>query len=374
MRAVIVPTINSNDTDARLVAWSKVDGDEVRQGETIAVLETTKASFELAAETDGLLHTAAEPGQRYEFHSRLGWIFESAAERDQFFPRGTAGRLRPPTIAGIVITKAAQALIDRHGIDEARVRALGKRTIKSQDLKPLLDHLPEPISAASVLLPSLRQQAIARVVSRSHATIPASFILKKIAVDAALNALAEFSRETKVLTGLPDLLVWIVARLPEQFPFFFGALGDELRFTAWKAGSIGVTFDVGRGLSIPVVQNAGEMPLPDVAKSMMKFRMRAARDSFAATDFEGGDLSISINMDVGVRFVQPIILPPQTCMLSLGAVGTEWTLDADGKPVASRFVELGAAFDHRVINGFEANAFLNAITRRIENPAPDEWR
>ena len=64
MQPIIVPTINSNDTDALLLSWSKADGESVSAGETIAVLETTKATFDLAAEGDGVLQTDAQAQQR----------------------------------------------------------------------------------------------------------------------------------------------------------------------------------------------------------------------------------------------------------------------------------------------------------------------
>lgn len=366
MQPIIVPTINSNDTDALLLSWAKADGDIVQRGETIAVLETTKASFDLAAEADGVLHAIAQVGQRHDFGASLGWIFTDAAERDQFFHARSAPEKAAST-SGLVITKAAQELIAKHGIDDEKLRALGKRVIKAQDLEPLLG--AATASDAATISPSAQQQTIARVVSRSHAEIPASFIVKKIEVDAALEALGRFSREEKTLAGLPDLLVSIVAQLPAEFPFFFGALGAGLRFQPSAEGNIGVTFDVGHGLFIPVVKGAAKLSLKEIAKKMMGFRMRATRNSFQAEDLSGGDLSISINMDAGVLLVQPIILPPQTCMLSLSAVHTELALDAEGRAVPRRFVQLGAAFDHRVINGFQANSFLGAIKARLESAA-----
>ncbi len=372
MSPILVPTINSNDSDALLLAWSKNNGDEVCKGETIALLETTKASFDLAAEADGLLHTVALEGLRHAFGTSLGWLFTDAAERDQFFLRRTSKT--PAESAGFVITKSARDLIARNGIDGDAIRALGKRVIKAEDLAPLLRPVPEPKISAALLPVSPQQQSIARVVAHSHAAIPASFILKRVAVDAALDAVAQFSREEKILAGLPDLLVWIAARLPETFPFFFGALRDELKFTPSNSGSIGVTFDVGHGLFIPVVKKAASLSLGEIAKTMMGFRMRAARNSFHAEELSGGDLTISLNMDACVVFVQPIIQPPQTCMISVGAVTAEIALDADGKMISRRCVHLGAAFDHRVINGFQANAFLNAIAQRLENPEPAAWR
>ena len=365
MQPIIVPTINSNDTDALLVSWVKSDGDAVARGETIAVLETTKASFDLAAESDGILQTTAVARQRYDFGATIGRLFANAAERAQH------GAEKPVETSaagdGPVVTKPAQELIAKHGLTDAQVRALGKKIIKAADLDAIIPR------DDNTLAPTAQQLTIARTVARSRATIPDAFLLKKIAVDAALAALGEFSRAEKALAALPDLLVWIVARLAPEFPFFFGALREDLRFAPSAAGNIGVTFDVGTGLFIPVVRNAAALSLKDIAKQTMGMRMRALRNTFHAEELAGGDLSISLNTDADIVFVQPIILPPQTCMLSLGAVMSEVAIDAD-KPVARRLIHLGAAYDHRVINGFQANAFINAIKARIESPDPAAWR
>ena len=150
-------------------------------------------------------------------------------------------------------------------------------------------------------------------------------------------------------------------------PFFFGALGDDLQFLPSAAGNIGVTFDLGHGLFIPVVKNAANLSLREIAKAMMAFRMKALRANFQAADLSGGDLSLSINMDADLLFVQPIILPPQTCMISVGAVQTELVRDAGQGLLERRYVYLGVAFDHRAINGFEANAFASAIKAQVED-------
>ncbi|MEQ1860613.1 MAG: 2-oxo acid dehydrogenase subunit E2 [Chthoniobacteraceae bacterium] len=356
MQPIVVPTINNNDTEAKLVAWSKTDGDLVRRGETIAILETTKASFELAAEAEGVLQTAAKIGDHCAFGSSIGTIFADAAER------ATVATAVPQAADGFVVTEPARALALKHGITDAQLAALGRRIVKTRDVEALVG---DPAGGAGL---SEAQRGIARVVSRSHAEIPVSFLVKRIAVDAALAALAEFSREAKVVAGLPDLLVWSIARLPAQFPFFFGELRDGLEFRASSAGHIGVTFDLGGGLFIPVIRDAAQKSLAQVARDLMSFRMKALRKTFKAEDLAAGDLSISLNFDADTVFVQPIILPPQTCMVSVGAVLTELALDADGRPVPRRYLNLGVAFDHRVINGGDANAFATAIKRAIEEP------
>ncbi len=375
MLALIVPTINSNDSDALLQEWLKADGAEVQQGDTLAVLETTKATFELDADAGGLLHIAAQAGGRYAYGATLGWIFTDQAERDQFFLARTEERSRAAG-TGLVMTRAAEEFAKRHGIDEERIRALGKKVIKASDLEALVGAASSESAGECSIggepLPA-QQQSIARVVSRSRSTIPDSFLLKKIWVDAALIALGDFSREQKALAGLPDLLVWIVSRLPAEFKYFFGALRDDLTFVSSAAGNIGVTFDVGHGLFIPVIRETAKMSLKEVAKQMMQFRMRAARNQFRAEDLAGGDVSISLNMDADILCVMPVILPPQTCMLSVSAVLSEVVLEEGGKPVNRKYLQLGLAYDHRAINGFAANAFLNAIKSRMERPEPETW-
>jgi 2-oxoglutarate dehydrogenase E2 component (dihydrolipoamide succinyltransferase) len=369
MTPIIVPTINSNDTDALLLSWSLADGGTVRAGDTIAILETTKATFDLAADADGLLHIVAQPRTRCEFGTTIGWIFADAAERDQNFDPAAAEK--KAAHGGMTVTRAAQELIARHGITDEQLRGLGRKIIKAGDLAPLLPQESAPTAGLNL---SSQQQSIARVVSRSRATIADSFLVKKICVDAALDALGQFSREEKALAGLPDLLVWIAARLAGEFPFFFGELGGDLRFKPSASGDIGVTFDVGHGLFIPDVRNAAQLTLKEIAKQMMGFRLKATRNTFHAEEIAGAAMSISINMDADVVLVQPVIPPGQTCMLSLNAVLPEVVPGADGAFTARRYIQLGVAFDHRVINGFHANAFANAIKQRVEQPQPDAWR
>ena len=373
MKPILVPTINSNDTDARLVSWVKEDGDAVQAGETIAVLETTKATFDLPAEAGGVFHRNAIINERCAFGATIGWLFTDEGEREQYIHRQLMDEPEGGASADYVLTKAAEVLADQHRISPERLRAMGKRVIKAGDIEALLAAPPAPVAAPQRLMPSEAQRSIARVVSRSRATIPDSFLVKKIAVDAALAALAEHGRAHKLMIGLPDLLAWIVARLAGEFPYFFGELRDDLRFAPSDAGNIGVTFDLGSGLFIPVLRDAAAKSLGEIAKELMAFRVRAMRGKFDAAELSGGDLTISLNMDADIVFVQPVILPPQTCMLAVGAVMPEVVLAADGAVTQRRCVQLGIAFDHRVINGFHANAFANAIKTRIEQPATEAW-
>lgn len=362
MTEIIVPTINTNDLDAVLRQWVRQGGDAVQAGELIAVLETTKASFELEAPAAGILDHVGEVGQRYDFGSVIGRLYPSDEERGRARAEATTPAASTAG-GGVVITAAAQRLIDKLGITGEQIRALGKRVLKESDVQAMVATAD---TAATAL--SLPQQAIARTVTLSRSTIPDAFLLQKIDVTAMLAALIDYRAQRGVMVGLPDVLVWIAARLAPSFPLFFGQLDAQLRFTGSAAGSIGVTLDVGKGLFIPVIRDAAGLTLADVAARMAGFRMKALRNNFEAADLAGGDLSISLNTDEGTVFVQPIILPPQTCMLSLGAVLKELVLSDGGVVSERRHIHLGVAYDHRIINGFQAGAFAKAVKAQLEVP------
>ncbi|MCB1203781.1 MAG: 2-oxo acid dehydrogenase subunit E2 [Verrucomicrobiae bacterium] len=363
MTPVTVPTINANDVSAKLVAWTKDDGATVSAGEVIAVLETTKASFDLDAPCTGTLRIAATPGSSHAFGSTIAWIHDG----EFFSPPEPANNT---VFQGPAITTPAEELIRKHGITREQILALGKQIIRSGDVLSLLsDH-----DAASQIHPLKDiQAAVARVVSESHRLIPDSFLLKRVYVDDVINALREFSTKHRLFLGLPELLVFVVARLDGEFPLFYGKVDGELNFTPKSPPNVGVTMDVGKGLFIPVIPSSACTNLPEIAKAMMKHRITASKSAFKAEHLEGASISISINSDSDTVFVAPIIPPDQTCMISTGAVLSEFSGLDDGLPLFKRFVNIGIAFDHRAINGSDANRFAQAIKERFECPAPSEW-
>ncbi|MBM4195359.1 MAG: hypothetical protein FJ202_13430 [Gemmatimonadetes bacterium] len=360
MIEIIVPTINTNDVDAVLRQWVKKAGDRVAAGELIAVLETTKASYELESPAAGILEALGEEGQSYAFGAAIGAIHSDEAS----LLAARAARQAAPAAAsgGPVITAAAQRLIDKLGLTPQQVAAIRKRVIKESDVQALA----EPSAGGGAQL-SAQQQTIARTVGRSHATIPDAFLLQKIDVTAALTSLIAYRERHKAMVGLPDLLVWSVAQLTGSFPMFFGQLDDSLAMRTSTAGNIGVTMDVGRGLYVPVLREASSLTLLQASAQLSSFRMKALRNTFEAADLAGGDLSISLNTDEGTVLVKPIILPPQTCMLSVGAVLKELVL-AGTTLIERSYVLLGVTYDHRAINGFQAGAFARAIKSLLEAP------
>ncbi len=363
MHNLVVTKSNNNDDSFVVAEWFAENGEQVTAQQLVATVETSKATIELYSENHGILHRVKLAGERCEFGVTIGYIFENEAERQHFLTARQQDQ--EPEREDFTITRVAQEMMQQHGISVAEVRQLGKKLVKKSDIEALLRQ--HTAGHTQTLTLSHRQATIAETVSRSHAVIPRAFLAMRVYCDQALHQLKELSSQADSLIGLTELLVKIIAGLHPQFPFFFGTLVNKTEFVPAAAPHIGVTLDVGKGLFIPVVRDAMTLTLPEIADILMDFRIKAFRNSFKLEELSDGALTISLNTEPDIVFVLPIILPEQTCMLTLNAVQEELFLQADQTVAIRSYVILGLAYDHRVINGFEAVQFVKAIKSQVES-------
>jgi 2-oxoglutarate dehydrogenase E2 component (dihydrolipoamide succinyltransferase) len=278
------------------------------------------------------------------------------------------------------VTMAARKLIGRYGITSDVLRGLGKTVIRSADIETLLgsDEASSPDGprgdghgqaedGGRAYLPSRRQLAIAAAVSRSHQTIPAAHCVVKVEADAAVAFLRDLSRECGHPVGLPELLLACIARRHADFPLFFSRRRDDGTVELSDAPRVGVTVDVGTGLSVPVIAGADRAPLPDIGRELAEVRIKALRGRLHEADLADGNIALALNDGDGVVAAQPLILPPMACMVNLCSVQRELRLDEAGQAAVSRYFHLGLAYDHRLINGQEAAAFLRAVKGEVES-------
>ncbi|MGP3918220.1 2-oxo acid dehydrogenase subunit E2 [Nonomuraea sp. 10N515B] len=369
MTELSVPKLNNNDTEYLLVEWLAEDGAGVLKGDPVVVLETSKAAEELVAEADGVLRRTAETGATCVPGEVIAYISDDsapppAAADHEAHARDTDGESSEP-----IITAPAQALIDEHGVDPARIRALGKKVIRRADVTTLMETGGDNASSRPRTLPAV-QRAVAAAVTRSHQTIPAAFTAVKLDAGPAIARARVLSKEARALIGLPELLVSAVASLHGQFPMCFAEPvvdrpGGELAVVPSSAPNVGVTVDVGDGLYVPVLRGADRLSLGEIAQRLTAYRTTAMRGAFREEDLAGGNIVVTLHTDAAVLLAVPIVFPGQTCALSLCAPQHEFALDSTGNVVKRTTVTLGLAFDHRVVNGREAAMFLNAVRKTV---------
>ena len=123
MHDITVPRLNNNDESCVLKQWLQKSGVKIEPGDIVAVLETSKAAFDLESEFGGLLSQTVEAGSDCAFGSVIGHVFADENELDNF----TAKRKQSVNTGDpLTITRDAQRLIDAHSIDDAALRSRGR--------------------------------------------------------------------------------------------------------------------------------------------------------------------------------------------------------------------------------------------------------
>lgn len=356
MKKINVLNVNNNETEAILNEWLVEDNSYVKKGDLIAVLETTKATVDIEAEEDGKIKIIGQSGISYEFGSSIGWIYQKESDLEIIYSKQNSTENNDE----YTITTPALKFINDNNIDKEEISKLGLKIIKVKDIEHLANNLNSDLIKIDP-----KQITIGNTVSNSKFSIPDAFNLKKIYVKNAQNIILDYSEKNKIKLGIPELLIFKISRMIENFNFFNGTIIKNNSFLISQSCNIGVTIDLGKGLFIPVIQNSEKLSIKEITTKLMDYKMKALRDSFKSEDFLNPSITISLNMDKDTVLVQPIIFPGQTCMISISAIFDEIIKDGDNF-IETKYINLGLAYDHRVINGFEANNFLTNIKTFFE--------
>jgi 2-oxoglutarate dehydrogenase E2 component (dihydrolipoamide succinyltransferase) len=380
MSDITVPQLNTNDAHVVLVEWCVADGAEVEEGEVIAVLETSKAAEDLPAAERGILLPTAKAGSEIAPGTSIGMLCPDKPAYDRLAAELAASG-DADAAAAVTLTDAARALVEEHGISAERLRGLNLRTIRASDVRSLLPEeaaagpgpAPAPLaagtsSAAKVEELTLDQQqaTVAQVVTESHRNIPDASVVMKAGAEELLACLRRFEESEQVTIGPAALAIAAVAALRARFPRVFARYRDG-RVTLAPGAHVAVTTDVGNGLYLPVVRDADQRTVPDIAGQLMRFHVGAVRRRFEVADLTGANIAVTLHVEAGVVLAIPVIPPEVAAAISLCAVHDELILDDEGGVRRRPFLNLAMTYDHRLINGRDAMLFLAELRDSLES-------
>ncbi|QRX96534.1 2-oxo acid dehydrogenase subunit E2 [Streptomyces noursei] len=365
MTDIRVPKLNNNDTHYVLVAQLVDEEAPVKPDVPVAEVETSKAVEELVCEAEGVLRWLVPVGAQCAPGEVIARVVEAGTPREVTPSRPAA---RPQTEdAGPLITAPAQQLIDELGLDPARLRELDTKVVRRADVERLAAQAAPIESDARHELP-LAQRAVARTVTLAHTTIPAAYTVIAVDTGPAQQEIRRQTGELGKLLGMPELLVAAVARLHGKRPMFFAELVDEGTVRFADHPHVGVTVDIGKGLNVPVVKDADELAFPALVDVLNGFRRTAIRGRFREVDLAGANIGVTLHNAPDIVHAIPMIFPGQVCALALSGTRDEVVPDANGGTRVRPTVNIGLAYDHRVINGKDAVDFLQDVKEALEHP------
>jgi len=164
------------------------------------------------------------------------------------------------------------------------------------------------------------------------------------------------------------ILVRILATAVRKFPQFNASIDTERGEIVYKKYvNIGVAVDTDRGLLVPIIRNADEKNITQIAVELNQLAEKARDRKLTADDMSGGSITISNLGGIGGTYFTPIVNWPEVAILgvSRGAIEPVWK---DGKFEPVQRLPLSLSYDHRVIDGADAMRFLRWVVEAIEQP------
>jgi pyruvate dehydrogenase E2 component (dihydrolipoamide acetyltransferase) len=169
------------------------------------------------------------------------------------------------------------------------------------------------------------------------------------------------------LTTMP-LVMKSVAMALRRHPLLNASLDEQNEQIVYKQYvNLGIAVDTPRGLVVPVVRNADQMTIAELAQALAEAAEKARTARFAIEDIRGGTFTISNLGVVGGTYSTPIINLPEVAILLLGR--SRWLpVIRDGQMEPRYMLPLSLSYDHRVVDGATAARFLNEVIQFLQSP------
>lgn len=225
-------------------------------------------------------------------------------------------------------------------------------------------------SEQRVPMSRLRARIAERLVQAQHeAAILTTFneVNMQAVMDLRNKYRERFEKEHGVRLGFMSFFVKASVHALRKYPVLNASVdGNDIVYHGYF--DIGIAVSSPRGLVVPILRDADQLPLAEIEKQIADFGARAQDGKLGLEELTGGTFSISNGGVFGSMLSTPIINPPQSAILGIHATKDRPVVE-DGQIVVRPMNYLALSYDHRIIDGREAVLGLVAIKEALEDPA-----
>ena len=284
------------------------------------------------------------------------------------------------------VSPVARRLAEEHGVDLRRVQGSGPGgRITKEDVEAAAQQKTQAPAAAAptrearqptarptgeveVVELSKLQTTVAMRLAQSAFSAPHFYVTSEIAMDDAVRLRQMFNEavDKSEAISLNDLVVKAVAMALTKFPEVNASWADG-RIERKRDINIGIAVGLPDRLIVPVLRNADQKSLKDIAKESRQLIERARTNKASAQDYMGNTFSISNLGMYDVDQFTAIINPPDSGILAIGAIEDKPVVK-DGQIVPGKRMRVTLSVDHRVFYGVTAAQFLQEVKRLLQSP------
>jgi pyruvate dehydrogenase E2 component (dihydrolipoamide acetyltransferase) len=401
------PDIGEGLTEGEIVRWLVKEGDEVKEGDPLVEVETDKALAEIPSPKTGVIlrilakeKEIVKVGQVIVIIGEKGEVAEAVPPTRKSI--GVVGELEEaPEEAPVIKVEKKMAFVSEHVLATPAVRALAKELgvdihqvkgtgpegrVLEKDVRQFAEAQEKPLEPERKITKVKKydlygyveriplrgvRRSIAKAMVKSKYTAPHVTTIDEADVTELWKIREKEKRAAEKkgvnLTILPFIIKAVIAGLVEH-PYLNATFDDETEEIILKRYyNIGFATDTSEGLMVPVVKNAKDKSILQIAQELTLLAEKARTRTIDLADLKGGTFTITNYGALGGVYGTPIINHPEVAILGIGKI-RDMPVVRDGKIVIRKILPLALSFDHRVVDGGEAARFLNTVIARLEDP------
>ena len=388
-----VPAVGESITEVTVSVWNKKTGDSVSLDEVLCELESDKATFELPAESAGVLEIVAESGTVVPIGGILaritvgGSVAAAAPAPVASAPVAAPASSGDASYAAGHPSPAAAKILEEKGISAASVAGsgVGGRITKEDAVsavQPASAPAPAQVASAPAVsvapsggtrrekMSSLRKTVARRLVAVKNETAMLTTFNEvdmKPVMDLRGKYKDKFKEKHGVGLGFMSFFTKAVCVALKEYPSVNAKIdGDEIVFHDYCDISIAVSAP--KGLVVPVIRSAENLSLAGIESEVVRLAGKARENKLSLEEMSGGTFTITNGGVFGSMLSTPIINAPQVAILGMHNI-VERAVVVDGQIVVRPIMYLALSYDHRIIDGRESVSFLVRLKQLLEDPA-----
>jgi len=385
-----VPSPGESISEVEIAQWLVKDGDYVEKDQTIAEVDSDKATLDLPAQESGIITLKAEEGDTV-LVGNIVCLIDTSGKKTSKKNKEESTKIeilkdskkdtvvnieKDITFASGSPSPAARKILDEKGIKSEDVIGSGKngRISKEDALKALpkvdIDNISKNRKVESSKMSLLRRKVSQRLVAVKNQTAMLT-TFNEVNMTPIFEIRKKYKETFKskhdVSLGFMSFFTKAVVFALKDFPDVHSMIdGDQqIKFDFYD---ISIAVSGPKGLMVPVVRDAQKLTFSGIEKEIKRLAIKARDGLITVEDMSGGTFTISNGGVFGSMLSTPILNPPQSAILGMHNI-IERPIAVEGKVEIHPMMYLALSYDHRIIDGKESVGFLLKIKELLENPA-----
>ena len=388
-----VPSPGESISEVEIAQWLVADGDYVEKDQTIAEVDSDKATLDLPAEESGVITLKANEGDVVPVGNIVCHIDTSVKKSDKKHVE-----VSNPTKDDNLIDKvpelqskpekiiseksknsspspAASKILSEKGINPLDVVGSGRGgRITKEDALKALPKIDESLISKGRKTERKKLSMLRRKLSQRLVAVKNLTAMLTTFNEVNMSSIFEIRKKYKeifkekhgVSLGFMSFFTKAVVNALKEFPDVHSMI-DEDHKLSFDFYDISIAVSGPKGLLVPVVRDADKLTFSGIEKEIKRLAIKARDGEISIEDMEGGTFTISNGGVFGSMLSTPILNPPQSSILGMHNI-IERPIAVDGKVEIHPMMYLALSYDHRIIDGKESVGFLLKIKETLENP------